>query len=76
MMSAGQDVTLRRACPEDAPAVAETHLTSRRHGLPYLPEVHTDAETHQWVAEVMLPQQEVWVAEVAGWLDRVSIKCV
>ena len=66
MMNAGQDVTLRRACPGDAPAVAETHLTSRRYGQPYLPEVHTDAETHQWVAKVMLPQQEVWIAEVAG----------
>ena len=65
-MSAGQDVTLRRARPEDAPVVAEIHLASRRHGLPYLPEVHTDAETQQWVAEVMLPQQEVWVADVAG----------
>ena len=60
------DVTLRRARSEDAPAIAETHLASRRRGLPYLPEVHTDAETHQWVAGVMLPQQEVWVAEVAG----------
>jgi ribosomal protein S18 acetylase RimI-like enzyme len=60
------DVTLRRARPGDAPAIAETHLASRRQGLPYLPDVHTDAETYQWVAEVMLPQQEVWVAEIAG----------
>jgi len=65
-MTAGQDVTLRRARPEDAPAIAGIHLSSRRHGLPYLPEVHTDAETHQWVADVVLRQQEVWVAEVAG----------
>jgi ribosomal protein S18 acetylase RimI-like enzyme len=65
-MSTGQEFTLRRARPEDAPAVAEIHLSSRRHGLPYLPEVHTDAETHGWVAAVMLPHQEVWVAEVAG----------
>jgi ribosomal protein S18 acetylase RimI-like enzyme len=65
-MNSGQGFALRRARPEDAPAIAETHLSSRRHGLPYLPEVHTDAETHHWVAEVMLPQQEVWVAEIAG----------
>jgi ribosomal protein S18 acetylase RimI-like enzyme len=65
-MKIGQGFTLRRARPEDAPAVAETHLTARRHALPYLPDVHTDAETHTWVAEVMLPQQEVWVAEIDG----------
>ena len=65
-VGAAHDFTLRRARPEDAAAIAETHLASRRHGLPYLPEVHTDAETHQWVAAVMLPQQEVWVAEIAG----------
>ena len=58
--------TLRPARPEDAPAVAETHLTARRHGLPYLPEIHSDAETHPWVADVMLPGQEVWVAEIDG----------
>lgn len=61
-----QAFMLRRARPEDAPAIADIHLRSRRHGLPYLPEVHTDAETLYWVAEVMLPQQEVWVAEAAG----------
>jgi ribosomal protein S18 acetylase RimI-like enzyme len=65
-MSAGHGFTLRPANPQDAPAIAEIHLSSRRHGLPYLPEVHTEAETHAWVAEVMLPQQEVWVAESEG----------
>lgn len=65
-MTDGPEFTLRRARPEDAPAIAEIHLASRRHGLPYLAEVHTEAETHQWVAGVMLPQHEVWVAEVGG----------
>lgn len=75
---------LRRARPEDAAAVADIHLRSRRDGLPYLPQVHTDAETHQWVAAVLLPQQEVWVAEVdgavagfaalhEGWLEHLYI---
>lgn len=65
-MTEEQAFTLRRARPEDAAAIADIHLRSRRHGLPYLPELHTDAETRFWVAEVMLPQQDVWVAEVAG----------
>lgn len=58
--------TLRQARPEDAPAISAIHLSARRHGLPYLPEVHTDSETRYWVAEVVLPQQDVWVAEVSG----------
>ena len=65
-MATGREFTLRRARPEDAAVIADIHLRSRRHGLPYLPEVHTDAETRYWVSEVMLPQQEVWVAEAAG----------
>lgn len=58
--------TFRRAEPADAQAIAEIHLAARRVAMPWLPEVHTDAETHFWVANVMVPQQEVWVAEVAG----------
>ncbi|MFT4041278.1 MAG: GNAT family N-acetyltransferase [Thermomicrobiales bacterium] len=58
--------TLRRATLADAQTIAEIHLAARRAAMPWLPEVHTDAETHFWVANVMLPQQEVWVAEVAG----------
>lgn len=83
-MTMKQEFTLRRARPEDAPAIAETHLASRRHGLPYLPEVHTEAETHHWVAHVLLAQQEVWVTEIGGnvagfaalhegWLEQLYI---
>ena len=65
-MSADSGITLRQARPEDAPAIADIHLTARRVSLPWLPVVHTDAETRFWVSEVMLRQQEVWVAEIAG----------
>lgn len=59
-------ISLRRAVPTDAPAIAEIHITARRVAMPYLPELHSDAETHAWVAEVVVPQQEVWVIEAAG----------
>jgi GNAT superfamily N-acetyltransferase len=34
--------------------------------MPYLPPLHTDDETRAWIANVVLPHQEVWVAESAG----------
>ena len=37
-----------------------------REALPYLPVLHTDEETRAWVAKVVLPNQEVWVAEADG----------
>ncbi len=57
---------LRAATGADAPAIAELFLASRRAALPYLPELHTDAETHDWVASHLLATHEVAVAEVDG----------
>ena len=34
--------------------------------MPWLPELHTDEETRSWVATVVLPNQDAWVAEVDG----------
>lgn len=33
-------------------------------GLTFLPTMHTDAETRDWIRSVMVPTHEVWVAEV------------
>lgn len=60
------DVTLRPATPEDATAIAALFLASRRDALPYLPEVHTDAETYDWIERVVLTKDDVWVAERLG----------
>ncbi len=57
---------LRRATPENAIAIAEIHLTARREAMPWLAVVHSDAETHAWVGGVLIPEQNVWVAEVDG----------
>ena len=56
-------ITLRRARPDDAPNLAEVHTTARRISIPFLPHLHTDAETVRWMAEVVVPTMEVWVAE-------------
>jgi GNAT superfamily N-acetyltransferase len=60
-------VTLRAAEPGDAEAVAEIFLAARAE-MTYLPELHTAAETHCWVRDVLLPDHEVWIAEEDGGL--------
>jgi GNAT superfamily N-acetyltransferase len=65
-MAENRDIRIRPAEPGDAAAIADIHISSRREALPYLPEVHSDEETHAWVAGVVLPHQEVWVAESNG----------
>ena len=59
-------IVLRPAESRDAAAIAAVHLAARRVAMPYLPEVHSDAETYAWVAEHVLSRHEVWVAEVNG----------
>jgi GNAT superfamily N-acetyltransferase len=57
---------LRPAESRDADEIAEVHAVAMRTAMPYLPELHTDAEIRAWVAEVVLPRQAVWVAEAGG----------
>ncbi len=60
------DVTLRRAGAEDADELAALFLASRREALPFLPELHSDEETHAWMGNVVVPGSEVWLAEEGG----------
>jgi GNAT superfamily N-acetyltransferase len=57
---------IRPAEARDADAIAAVHRTSMREALPYLPDLHTAEEDRAWVANVVLPHQEVWVAEAGG----------
>ena len=65
-MSAPAPFLIRRAEPDDAAAIAEVHRVSMSTAMPWLPDLHTAEETGDWVANVLLPRQEVWVAEVEG----------
>jgi ribosomal protein S18 acetylase RimI-like enzyme len=53
---------LRWATPADADAVTAVHLASRAAAMPWLPVVHTPAETRSWVEHVVLTQFRTWVA--------------
>jgi L-amino acid N-acyltransferase YncA len=58
--------SLRRAAPEDAPAIADIHVRARRECMSYLPDIHSPEDVLQWIREVMPQHDEVWVAEDDG----------
>lgn len=74
-------VLIRRAGPADG--VAEVFLAARA-AMTYLPRLHSDEETRAWIAGVMLPSSQVWVADLRGrvagfaalrgqWLDHLYL---
>ena len=75
-------VLLRPATPDDAGAIAEVHLASRKAAaMP--PSIHEDHEAYPWLSG-RLESDEVWVAEVDGrvvaylrmtptWLDDLYV---
>jgi ribosomal protein S18 acetylase RimI-like enzyme len=55
---------IRLAQPNDTDAVADVYL-SAISGMTYLPELYTEDETREFIRHVLLPNNEVWVAEEA-----------
>lgn len=81
-------IDLRKARHEDAPAVAEVLLSSRRTFLPYAPFAHTEPEVRAWVRDALIPSNMVTLAcekdavvgvlaverhEDAGWIDQLYV---
>jgi ribosomal protein S18 acetylase RimI-like enzyme len=59
------DVHLRAAEPEDAAAVADVFIASFGT-LTFLPRLHTDEETIDFITNTVMQKDEVVVAEVGG----------
>ena len=57
---------LRRATAADADHVADIDLAARAEALPTVRGAHTPEEVRAWIANVMLPGSDVWVAEDDG----------
>lgn len=57
------EVRIRAASPKDADAVAEVFIASFGT-LTFLPRLHTDEETADFVTNTVMAEQEVSVAEV------------
>jgi ribosomal protein S18 acetylase RimI-like enzyme len=55
-------VTIRPARSIDADAITDVFL-SALSGMTYLPQMYTDDETRTFIKDVLLPNNEVWVAE-------------
>ena len=55
---------IRRATPKDAPHAAEVFLASRAT-MTYLPHLHTDEETRNFIRRVV-GEAETWVADRDG----------
>ncbi|MBL1288016.1 GNAT family N-acetyltransferase [Streptomyces sp. NPDC057067] len=62
-MAQDTSVRLREATAGDAEEVTRVYLASRAAALPYLPRVHSDADTLAWITHVLLPGGRTWVAE-------------
>ena|SRR5258706_14255397 len=63
---AGQagSAVLRRANPDDARAVADVLIRSRRASVGSIPSaVHSDDEIREWINAVVIREREVWLAE-------------
>ncbi|MFJ1830272.1 GNAT family N-acetyltransferase [Streptomyces sp. NPDC088178] len=59
-------IVLRQAATEDAEPLTGLFLASRAAAMPYLPKVHSDADTLAWMTHVVLPGTTVWVAETGA----------
>jgi len=61
------EVTIRPLEPIDTQAVGDIFLAALA-GMTYLPELYTEAETRTFISDLLLPNNEVWVAEHEGRL--------
>lgn len=79
-------VLVRQARPDEAGAVADVLIASRRAAYPEVPaSVHADGETRTWVRDHLMPVASVWVGSAAddrlvavlalrdGWVDQLYV---
>jgi ribosomal protein S18 acetylase RimI-like enzyme len=59
-----KDCAIRSARSDDAEAIADVHLDSRREAMPWLPVLHSREEGIAYFAGHVLVHEEVLVAEV------------
>ena len=55
---------IRPVQPSDTDEVVDVYLSAIT-GMTYLPELYTEDETRVFIRDVLLPNNEVWVAEEA-----------
>jgi ribosomal protein S18 acetylase RimI-like enzyme len=67
-------VRLRRATVDDASDVAAVYIVSRQEAAPYMPRSrHTSDEIRNWIASIVLVEQDVWVAVVDDRIVGIAV---
>ncbi len=55
---------IRRAVTDDVAAVAALWIRARNAAVPMIPAyVHQNKDVFEWIASIVIPRQETWVAE-------------
>lgn len=78
------EIQIRRAAPDEAPALAEVFLEARRSILHIVPMVHPDEGAPRWIREVLFAETVLWIAEhdgraaammslSPGWLEHLYV---
>lgn len=76
-----ENFVVRKASPNDSDAVATIARRSRKHFLPYLPDLHTLEDDKAFFRTVVFEENDVWLVEDKneiigfcafkdGWLDH------
>jgi ribosomal protein S18 acetylase RimI-like enzyme len=81
-------IFLRQASLEDAKAISNIYLASRKKFVSFAPLAHSDESIHKWVIETLIPAGQVIVAEKdaiivgmlalskskdIGWIDQLYL---
>ena len=73
-MRAAPAITIRAAQIDEADAVADVYLASRRHAGALIPRgTHSDEDVRHWFASIVLVTHETWVAEQAGRITALLV---
>ena len=88
-MTAAPKLVIRRPNPalfaQEAKAVADLFIDARATSLPKVRRVHTDAEIHAWMRDVVFPRRSIRIAQLAdeivgfaardgAWLMQLYVK--
>ncbi|MEA2453507.1 MAG: hypothetical protein QOG04_2217 [Actinomycetota bacterium] len=58
------NLSLRPAASRDAGAISDVFLAAWDDALSEIPKVHTDDQVRAWIRDVVIPDTNVWVAEI------------
>jgi len=56
------NLSLRPATPDDAEAIADLYLASRKTFVSFAPLAHSDTDVRHWIATILIPSGTVTVA--------------